>query len=48
MNDLRNNAAAVGANYVQRSEPTLSWGTRVTAEYAGVAYVCPRDKELQK
>lgn len=42
MNDLRNRAAAVGANYVQRSEPTLSWGTRATAEYAGVAYLCAK------
>jgi hypothetical protein len=48
MNDLRNNAAAVGANYVQRSEPTLSWGTRVTAEYAGVAYLCPKGQGTAK
>jgi hypothetical protein len=43
MNDLRNNAAAQGANFVHRSEPTLSapWGRITTAEYAGVAYRCP-------
>ena len=42
MNDLRNRAVEVGANYVQRSEPTLSapWGTITHAEYAGVAYRC--------
>ncbi|MBX3187166.1 MAG: DUF4156 domain-containing protein [Labilithrix sp.] len=43
MNDLRNRAAAVGANYVHRSEPTLSapWGSITIAEYAGFAYRCP-------
>jgi hypothetical protein len=42
MNDLRNNAAMHGADYVHRSEPTLSapWGRITTAEYAGVAYRC--------
>ncbi len=42
MNDLRNRASSVGANYVQRSEPTLSapWGRITSAAYAGVAYRC--------
>jgi hypothetical protein len=42
MNDLRNRAADLGANYVQRSAPTLSapWGRTTHAAYAGVAYRC--------
>jgi hypothetical protein len=43
MNDLRNEAASHGADYVHRSEPTFSTnhGGRVThAAYAGVAYRC--------
>lgn len=45
MNDLRNNAAAHGADYVHRSEPTLAGvatGKVTTAAYAGVAYRCRR------
>jgi hypothetical protein len=50
MNDLRNRAAAVGANYVHRSEPTLTrdglYGDTIRyGEYAGFAYRCPRQAD---
>jgi hypothetical protein len=42
LNDLRNAAAAEGADYVYRSEPTFSapYGHVTQAEYAGYAYRC--------
>lgn len=42
MNDLRNEAASHIADYVHRSEPTLSapYGIVTHAAYAGVAYRC--------
>lgn len=42
LNDLRNEAAAHGADFVRRSEPTFSapYGHVTHAEYAGYAYRC--------
>jgi Domain of unknown function (DUF4156) len=43
MNDLRNQAGEVGANYVQHDAPTLGQGdgTTTTATITGTAYTCP-------
>ncbi|MBX3191039.1 MAG: DUF4156 domain-containing protein [Labilithrix sp.] len=43
MNDLRNEAAEVGANYVQHDTPTLGGGsgTTTTATVSGTAFRCP-------
>lgn len=43
MNDLRNQAAERGANYVQHDTPTLGSGdgTTTTATVSGAAYRCP-------
>jgi len=42
MNDLRNKAAARGANYIQADPPTLGQGKgeTTTATITGTAYVC--------
>lgn len=42
MNDLRNKAAELGANYVQHDPPTLGQGdgTTTTATITGTAYAC--------
>jgi hypothetical protein len=42
MNDLRNKAAKLGANYVQSDPPTLGdgHGTTTTATITGTAYRC--------
>ncbi len=42
MNDLRNKAAQLGANYVQSDPPTLGegHGTTTTATVTGTAYRC--------
>lgn len=43
MNDLRNQAAELGGNYVQHDPPTLGEGdgTTTTATISGTAYRCP-------
>ena len=43
MNDLRNQAAEAGANYVQHDSPQLGDGdgTTTTATISGTAYRCP-------
>jgi uncharacterized protein YbjQ (UPF0145 family) len=42
MNDMRNQAAELGANYVQHDPPTLGQGegTTTTATITGTAYQC--------
>ncbi|MBX3231526.1 MAG: DUF4156 domain-containing protein [Labilithrix sp.] len=44
LNDLRNAAAAQGADYVYRSEPTFSapYGHVTLADYNGYAYRCAK------
>ena len=43
MNDLRNQAAEMGANYVRHDPPTLGEGdgTTTTATVSGMAFKCP-------
>ena len=43
LNDLRNQAAEAGANYVQHDPPTLGNGdgTTTTATISGTAFLCP-------
>jgi hypothetical protein len=43
MNDLRNEAAELGANYVRHDPPTLGDGdgTTTTATVSGMAFKCP-------
>jgi hypothetical protein len=51
MNDLRNKAAALGANYVQHDTPTLGVSgskgstTTSTATVSGTAFLCERRRE---
>lgn len=44
LNDLRNAAGAIGADYVYRSEPTFSapYGHVTLADYNGYAYRCSK------
>ncbi|WP_394850834.1 DUF4156 domain-containing protein [Pendulispora brunnea] len=48
-NDLRNKAAARGANYVQQDPPTLGQheGTTTTATISATAYRCPTAEPTQ-
>jgi hypothetical protein len=52
MNDLRNQAAERGANYVQHDSPTLgvpgSDGATSTATVSGTAYFCSRREVEQE
>jgi len=43
MNDLRNEAGKIGANYVRHDPPTLGEGdgTTTTATVSGMAFKCP-------
>ncbi len=45
MNDIRNKAAELGANYLQHDPPTLGQGdgTTTTATITGTAYSCPTE-----
>ncbi len=45
MNDIRNKAGELGANYLQHDPPTLGQGdgTTTTATITGTAYTCPAE-----
>jgi len=50
MNDLRNKAADVGANYVQHDPPQMGHGdgTTTTVTISGTAYRCPSQNTAQR
>lgn len=49
LNDLRNQAAALGANYIQHDPPQLGGGdgTTTTATMTGTAYQCPKGTPIE-